>query len=299
MRALAHLSRASGGALAALAASALTGCYAHPPASQLPSASAALDRLRATGACGSGVQAEAKVDQFRKEGRIRLNLLMYAAAPANLRMDVFSPFGVTLATLTSDGARFALSDLRDKRFYVGPPSACNIARFTTVAVPGYVLVDLLRGQAPVLKRTAEPTIAWSGGGYYVLRIGSTRDAREEIHLAPRPEDFGKPWNEQRLRLLDVKVEQYGSVVYHAELEGHHAASTAPARVDPDGIEPPLPPSGPACDAEIPRSIHVEVPGEKADVLFRYDKVQWNPPLPPGTFLQPPPEAMPTVPVSCD
>ena len=288
-------------ALAALALATLaeTGCYAHPPASLLPSASAALDRLRETGQCGSGVQAEAKVDQFRTQGRLRLNLLMYAATPANLRMDVFSPFGATLATLTSDGSRFALSDLRDKRFYVGPASACNIARFTTVAVPGYVLVDLLRGQAPVLKRTGEPTIAWSGSGYYVLRIASTRDAREEIHLVPRAEDFARPWNEQRLRLLDVKVEQYGQVLYHAELEGHRPATTAPARVDPDGVEPPLPPSGPACDAEIPRSIHVDVPSEKADVLFRYDKVQWNPPLPPGTFTQPPSDAMPTVPVSCD
>jgi hypothetical protein len=284
---------------APFAAVVLTGCFAHPPVSQLPSAEAALDRLRATGSCGAGVQAEAKVDEFAKQGRVRLDLLMFAQAPARMRMDVVSPFGVTLATLTSDGSRFALADLRDRRFYVGPASACNIARFTTVAVPGYVMVDLLRGQAPVLKRVGTPTIAWSGSGYYVLRIGSTRDAKEEIHLVPHPDDFGKPWGEQRMRLLDVKVEQYGGVVYHAELADHRGTTTAPARVDPDGVEPPLPPSGPACDAEIPRSIHVEVPGERADVLFRYDKVQWNPPLPEGTFVQPPTDAMPTIPVTCD
>ncbi len=285
-------------ALSALAGFALSGCFVHPPASQLPSADAALDRLRASGQCGLGVQAAAKVDQFRKQGRMRLDLLMFASSPASLRMDVLGPLGGTLATLTSDGSRFALADLRDKRFYVGPATACNIARFTTVAVPGYVLVDLLEGQAPVLKRAGDPTITWSGHGYYVLRVPGTREAREEIHLVPRAEDFGKPWSEQRLRLLDVTVEQYGGVRYHAELANHRATTTAPPRLDPDGVEPPIPPSGPACDAEIPRTIHVEVPGE-ADVLFRYDDVHWNPPLPPGTFTQPAPPAMPTVDVTCD
>ena len=277
----------------------LGGCFVRPPASQVPSAGDALDRLRDTGQCGTGVQAGAKLDHFGKQGRVRADLLMFAQAPANLRLDLVSPFGVTVATLTSDGSRFALTDLRDKRFYVGPASACNIARLTTVPVPAYVLVDLLRGQAPVLKRAAVPTIGWSGSGYYVIRIAGTRDATEEIHLAPHPDDFAKPWSEQRMRLLDVKVEQYGGVLYHAELADHRPTTTAPARVDPDGVEPPLPPSGGPCNAEIPRRIHVEVPGEEADVLFDYDKVQWNPPLPQRTFTQPPPESMPTVPVTCD
>jgi hypothetical protein len=230
---------------------------------------------------------------------VRGDLLMFAQAPANLRLDVVSPFGVTLATLTSDGSRFALADLRDKRFFVGPASACNIARLTTVPVPGHVMVELLRGQAPVLKRAHEPTIGWSGGGYYVVRVDSTRDAHEELHIAPHPDDFGKPWASQRMRLLDVKVEQYGGVVYHAELGDHRTTTTAPARVDPDGVEPPIPPSGPPCDAEIPRRIHVEVPDEHADVLFRYDDVHWNPPIPPGSFTLQPPDGMPTTPVTCD
>jgi hypothetical protein len=245
------------------------------------------------------VKAEAKIDHFAKQSRVRADLLMFASAPANLRLDIVSPFGVTLATLTSDGSHFSLADLRDQRFYVGPASACNIARLTTVPMPGHVLVDVLRGQAPVLKRTASPTIAWSAKGYYVVQIASTRDAREELHIAPHPADFGKPWNEQRMRLLDVKVEQYGGVVYHAELSDHRAAATAPPREDPDGVESAIPPSGPACNAEIPRRIHVEVPDQSADVRFRYDDVKWNPPLAPGTFTQKAPDSMPTVPVVCE
>jgi hypothetical protein len=284
--------------LAFLLASTTAGCAIHPPASQPPTAEAALDRLRATGACGTAIQASAKVDHFGKQGRVRGDVMLFAAAPANLRMDIVSPFGATLATLTSDGARFALADLRDKRFYVGAPSACNIARLTAVPVPGHALVSVLRGQAPLLKRAGEPTLAWSGRGYYVLVLPSTREAREELHLAPHPDDWAKPWSEQRMRLLDVVVEQQGFVLYHAELADHRPAHTAGPRVDPDGVEPPMPPGAP-CDAEIPRRIHVEVPGEDADVLFRFDEVAWNPPIPEGTFTQPRPEAMPVVPVECE
>jgi len=287
-------------ALAALFAFApCAACAIHPPASQPPTGQAAIDRLRATGACGLGVQASAKIDHFGKQGRIRGDVLFFARAPASIRMDIVSPFGATLATLSSDGSRFALSDLREKRFYRGRASACNIARLTTLPVPGDVLVDLLRGQAPILKRTSEPTIAWSGRGYYVVDIASTREAREEIHLEPHPADWSKPWGEQRMRLVDVKVEQAGFVLYHAELDDHRAAHTAPARVDPDGVDPPLPPSGPACEAEVPRRIHVEVPSEEADVLFRYDDVAWNPPIPGGTFVQDAPAGMEITPVDCE
>ena len=207
---------------------------------------------------------------------------------------------MALATLTSDGTSFRLADLREKRFYVGPASACNIARLTAVPVPGSVLVDLLRGEAPVLVHpAAPPTMTWSPDGYWVVRVDSTRDAHEEIHLAPRPSDWGLPWERQRLRVLDVRVTQQGFVLYHAELSDHAAAPTAGPRLDPDNIDPPIPPSGPTCDAEIPRRIHVEVPSPQADVRFVYEQLTWNPPLPGGTFEQAPPAGMGIVPVNCD
>jgi hypothetical protein len=226
--------------------------------------------------------------------------MLFAARPDSVRLDVVSPFGVALATLTSDGARFALADLRDRRFYVGPASACNIARLTTVPVPGHVLVDLLRGEAPVLVHpSVAPTMAWSTDGYWVVRIESTRGAREEIHLAPRPGDWALPWDRQRLRVLDVRVEQQGYVLYHAELSDHAPAQTAGPRIDPDNLEPPIPPSGPVCDAEIPRHIHVEVPSPEADIRFVYGQLTWNPPLPAGTFEQPPLAGTTPTPVTCE
>lgn len=286
---------------AALLLAAATGCGSPPPASQVPSARAAIERMRATQSCGLGVQADAKIDHFGEGGRVRGNVLLFAVTPARLRMDVVSPFGVTLATLASDGKRFTLSDLRDKRFFFGPAEACNIARLTTVPIPGHVLVGLLRGEAPVLKHAGDTatTIEWSRSGYYVVRIRGTRDAEEELHLAPHPDDFGKPWQEQRFRVRDVLVKQQGVTLYHAELADHRGAPMATERVDPDGIDPPVPPSGPQCQAELPRRLHVEVPGKDEDVLFRYDKVTWNPPLIEGLWTQPVPGGVQVMRVDCE
>jgi len=273
-----------------------------PPASAPPNAEAALTRMRDTLACGRAIQASAKVDHFGERGRVRGEVLLLAARPARIRMDIVSPFGVALATMTSDGARFSLADLRERRMYVGPASACNIARLTAVPVPGHVLVDLLRGQAPVLRH--EPhgpalTIAWSTEGYWVLTISGANEAREEIHMAPRAEDWARPWQLQQMRVLDVRVLQQGYVLYHAELGDHSPAPMATPREDPDGLAPPLPPSGPTCTAEVPRKIHIEVIDAESDMRILYQQVLWNPPLPRGTFELPMTPGMPVEPVTCE
>ena len=281
----------------------LCGCPGRsPPVSPIPDAKSAIDRMQKTAAGCNGVQASAKIDHFGKDGRIRGDLLLIATMHANMRMDIVSPFGVSLATLTSDGTAFALADLRDKRFYVGPASACNIARLTTVPIPPYVLVDLLRGQAPVLKTPPNVQmpmdLAWNSRGFYVVHISGTNNADEEIHMAPTDADWDLPWQQQRMRVLDVTVTQKGVVLYHAEMTDHAGAPMAKARIDADGIDPPILPSGPMCTAELPRKIHVEVPSLQEDVQFRYDSVNWNPPLPQGVFTQSPVAGMPTTPVSC-
>lgn len=275
------------------------GCSVKPPESQFPTGEHALQRLQATQACGTGVQATTKIDHFGDGGRVRATLLLFAKSPSSLRMDAVSPFGVTLATLTANGKNFSLADLRDKRFYRGPAEDCNIARLTGVPVPGHALVSLLRGDAPLLRH--EPgatTLTWDSNGYYVVGVPSTREAHEEVRLGVHPDDFGKPWNQQRLRLLEVLVRQYDGVLYRARLENHRPAKMAEARVDPDGIDPPLPPSGPECHAELPEHVSVDVPARKLDVRLRYDEVTWNPPIPEGAFEQAMPGGLLPTTVTC-
>ncbi len=293
---------------AACLAVTLAACAKSPPPSQLPDAQAAIDRMRATTECATGVRADAAIDHFSdKGGRVRAELLMLASRPARIRMDVMAPVVGSVATLASDGEHFALNDMRNKQFLVGPASACNIARITQVPIPGNVLVSLLVGRAPVLVHTPPGppalSLAWSGSGYYVVGIDGTPSAREEIHLQVHPDDWSKPWQEQRLRVIDVEVWQQGQELYDAELTDYRPTGMAaiPAANPLDAVlgETPLPPSGPQCNAELPRRIHVNVPGMGEDVLFRYDKVELNPPLPPSSFTLQPPSGVPVAVVTCE
>ncbi len=245
--------------------------------------------MRATSACGTGMQADAKVDHFSGSTRVRTELLFIASRPARMRMDVLAPVVGTVGTVTSDGSQFQATDLRQHRFLYGPATACNIARITRIPVPGFVLVNLFAGRAPVLRHDAQPTIAWDKGGYYVVEIAGANDAVEKLHIVPHPDDWNKPWGEQRMRVLDVAVTQHGVLLYRAELDTHEKAPMSkPAPCDDvckATGETPTQPSGPVCEAEIPRRIHVEMPSLQTDVLFHYDKVEWNPPLEPNVFTQ--------------
>jgi hypothetical protein len=254
--------------------------------------------MHATYACSRGVTAEAKLDYIGPGGRIRGNVLYLAQSPTRLRLDLFSPFGAMLSTLTSDGASFRLADMRQREFWRGPANACNLARFTRIRLPPAVLVDLFRGEAPVLKHAGSPAqVAWEGGRY-VVRVAGAHGAAERIELEPIPADFARPWDEQRVRVLGVAVEQQGVPLYSVTMADHAKTLTAPTRVDPDGIDPPLPPSGPACEAELPRRLHIEVPGEDHDLVIAVVEASHNPPLPPGVFTQEAQPGMRTLTSSC-
>lgn len=264
------------------------GCATPPPASQFPNAQAALDRMRATTSCSRALTSDAKIDYFGEAGRIRGSLLYVVAVPDKLRLDVVSPFGATISTVTSNGHDFALFDLRQKQFLRGPANACNLGRFTHVPVPPAALVQLLRGEAPVLVHTPNAaTIAWESGEY-VVRIQSTRDATEEIHLQPLAQDYALPFASQRVRVTEVRVLQQGIELYRAQLVGHRPAKMSVARVDPDGLDPPIPPSGPTCQSEVPGRLRLQVPDGDQDVILENVEVSHNPPLSAQAFEQTPP-----------
>ena len=269
---------------ALLGAILLSSCYRVPPASQFPSADAALERMHATYECSRGLQGEAKVEFARGIGRIRVNLLYIAMLPDQVRFDVYSQLGVVLSTVTSDGKDFALRDFREKQHLYGPASACNVERFTQVPVPPHALTQLLRGEAPVLVHSSSTaSIAWEKGRYLVT-ISSKHAAREEIELEPTPADWALPWDRQRVRVRQVLVEQQGVELWSAELDDHVVASTARPRVDPDGLTAPIPASGPPCDAEVPRVLRFEADGQ---VTLRNQEAAHNPPLVEGVFSQQP------------
>jgi hypothetical protein len=288
--------RLDGARLSSLAAAAAfmaaAGCTTPPPASQFPSADDALARVRASYDCALGVRGTAKIDLVTKKGRIKTDVDLTAVTPESVRFDVTTPGIMSLLyTLTSDGKDFKFNDQDQKVFYVGPAKQCNLARFTRVEVPPHALVSLVRGVPPVLVHTREQaSIAWDDG-LYVVEIASKHQAKQELHLEVHPDDFAKPWGQQRLRVRHVRVEQGGSDLYKVDLDEHRAEKTAGPIVDEDGIDPDVPPSGPACEAELPHRIRFRVSDTKDDVIWDYKEAMWNPPLLEGTFDQPKPGGM--------
>jgi hypothetical protein len=277
---------------------ALVGC-GNPPPSQFPTAGDALAQMKKQFACANGIQGDGKIDHFGKEGRVRGEVLMFAINPARVRVDVISPFGAMLFSLTSNGKDFKMLDMKEKQFLHGPAKACNLARLTQVPVPGHVLVALLRGEAPLLiHEPAAPTMAWEDGHYKVV-IPSTREASQEVHLEVMPDDWLKPWKQQRLRVTQVNVRQRDHVIFEADMSRHELTKTAPPREDEDGIDDPILPSGGPCNVEVPRSIHMVVPSKGDDVIFQYAKIAFNPPIPEGAFTQPVPGGVQRVFVDCD
>jgi hypothetical protein len=263
----------------------LAACARAAPPSLLPSADVAIQRMRAGLECSRGLIGEGTFDYFGDEGRLRAKSLYVVARPTRIRFDVLNPLGGVLSTLTSDGERFAFYDLRQRLFLEGPADECNVEQALRVPVPPEALGELLTGQAPILEhRPEQARLAWRDGSY-VLDIESAFAAEEQVRLVPRDEDWLRPWQEQRLRVTLVRVSQQKRVLYEASLSDHRSASNAAPRVDPDGLEPVIPPSGPACAAELPRRLRFVVPGAGRDISFEQSDVHHNPPLTAGLFRQ--------------
>ncbi len=267
------------------------GCFRLPPKSQFPTATHALEQMKAAFSCANGIKTSAKVERYSKQGLVRTKVDLFAFYPARLRIEIDSPFGGTPVSLASDGKTFRLSDTQKNEFLYGPAKPCNLARLTRVPVPGHVLVTLLRGEPPLLKHErAAPSIVWRDGVYRV-NLASAHGAEQVIELEVHEADFDKPWQKQRLRLKKLTTRQHDVVLYVASLDKHRLASTAPPRVDPAGLYKPVPPSGGPCDVEIPRKVRLQVPSSGDDVTFEYTEVKLNQPLLERTFtLNVPPGA---------
>lgn len=273
-------------------AALLAGCH-KAPQHRFPTAGAALSRLRETTSCNRAVQGEARLS-FSGEGRRLSGRLLYLAhAPAELRFDIFSSFGATISTLTSDGRRFSLLDMEQRTLFTGPASACNVQRFTRVPVPPEALVELLRGRPPVLVHEAADAAldfhgSLFGSGHYRLTVAGRHHARQEIELGVVPSDWDLPTDRQRLRLLGVKVEQAGEVLYQVEFSDHRPRKMAPLLQTAEdralGLPAPLA-SGPECAVELADRMRVYVPTTGYELTFDNEELWLNPPLQEGAFVQ--------------
>lgn len=266
-----------------------------PPASTIPDARSALSRLDATYSSVSGISGSAKIDYLGDQGRVRGDVSVLASGPSRLRFAITADVVGAAGEVVSDGTRFEADDKGHGRYIVGAATPCNVARVTQVPLPLDELVPMLWGMRPHLDGPIKcDSINWSGEGYYVVMLSQNAGGvasksgalAHELHVTPYPSDWDKPWSDQRLRLLGVNgwtAAHEGNLVYRVTMKDHQAASTARPISDPDGLNPDVPPSGPNVTVELPRTIRVEVPSKKSDVIFKYSEAFVNPPLIPDAF----------------
>ena len=226
--------------------------------------------MHATYACSRGVSAEAKLDYIGPRGRVRGNMLYLTAVPDRVRLDLSSPFGATLSTLTSDGKRLSLLDLRQKRIHLRPRERLQPrALHAGAAAAARVLVDLLRGEAPVLVHA--PAGSEHRLGERSLRRSRSRApaARASVlELEPLAAGF-------RASLGGAARPRARSRGRAARRPALRVGSTITRRSDrlrrgwyPDGIDRRSRRAGPRASVQLPRRrIHIEVPVEEHDLVI--------------------------------
>lgn len=239
-----------------------------------------LQRHELTSKDVQGIRAEARVDQRGAEGRVRGTVLMFVERTGRVRFDVMTQFG-PIAILTSDGARFAYSDLRQNRYLTGETCPRNIARLLGVPLSAQDTAHFLLGGTPVIEFQTS-TLRWNDDGYYTVTLKGTRGERQELDLELDPSDRERPPAQQRLSLLRTEL-------YDASGDRVWRVSYADLRLVDGG----------AAHVRMPFSVRVEQTASRSDTLVRFKEIKVNPALRDEIFVQTPSPALEQEEASCD
>jgi hypothetical protein len=139
----------------ALAVLALTEC-AHPgpinfgPRGRLKKPEPLFEAVLAQRDHATSVSGAGKALIETKDGTTKLNELIVAKAPSNLRLETTSFFGNPVAVLTADGTAFALFDMEHHQFFEGPATPANVSRLLPIHLRPEDITSLLLGVPPML-----------------------------------------------------------------------------------------------------------------------------------------------------
>jgi len=225
------------------------------------------------------LRAEARVDQRGSDGRIRGTVLMFVARPDHVRFDAMTQFGPA-AILTSDGRRFALTDLRESRYLEGPTCPENIARLLGIPMSGEDVAKLLFGGSPVIAYATSEVECDDGVYHVVVRARDGR--RQELDYEVREQDENAPLEEQRLRLVRSEVfGRNGAREWRATYDDYRVVAA-----DGKGIA-------------MPYEVRFEDARHDADTLVRFEKIDLNVEAPADVFVQRPRPGIAVREVQCD
>ena len=277
--------------IAVALAAACTGCPVSPPLSHLPDGQAAIDRLRASSTCAQAVRVEDASASVPKVPIVKLGAMAIAERPNHFRFD-FSAFGQPAATLICDGTTLTFVNLRNPQTQQLPATADALASAVGIGVTPNVIVSLMLGRPPVLVHQQAPSVKWESG-HYAVELDGANAWHEHIELIPRESDWNKPWQEQRMRLLRVRVSKEGLDLYDARLGDHRVITAAPVTTQNTQLcNPELDKvlgttcdsgarAAPCEDVELPTDVEIESGGKTVSIHEK--KTVLNPPIDPKVF----------------
>jgi len=150
-----------------------------PP--QISSAEELLKQLQERAAAVTGLKARGSVSVNSPQKNYSGNILLTAAKPARLRVDILNFWGQSLVTFLSDGQEMKLLVYGDSKLYKGPATPDNLRRFLPVVVSQEDFLAALTGHLafqqydkPVLLPSPEPAV-------YLLEL-TRRDLPEKVRL---------------------------------------------------------------------------------------------------------------------
>lgn len=264
----------------------LSGCPTRCPTTPHTSAEVALRYHRSMRRPARALRAEARVEQWGREGRIRGTVFMFAQRPERVRFDAMTQFGPA-AVLTSDGTEFALTDLRENKYLYGPTCPANISRLLGIPMSGRDVMLLLLGDTPRIEAERDEIVC-EGDGRYVVTLHGAAGVRQEIELAVRPRDREAPLLEQRLRLRRSEVfGADGGTMWRATFDDYRV------------VEDPRSEADPRMGVAMPFVVRFEDPGHRADTTVRFQEIDLNVDVPDDAFRQQPRPGIPPEHVACD
>ncbi len=231
------------------------------------------------------MRAEARVDRRDGEGRVRGTVLMLVERPDHVRFDAMTQFGPA-AVLTSDGTSFALTDLRENRFFAGPTCAENIALLLGIPLEAQAIGGVLFGEAPMIAGTEEAPLTCESG-QYVVRIRGVDGALEELRYDVLETTAGGDVSGQRTRLRESLL--------------HDAAGELVWRIRWDDyafVEDPTDTQTPRRGLAMAHRIQLELPAQHVDTLVRFERIELNASMPSDAFTQTVRPGLSVEPVEC-
>jgi Domain of unknown function (DUF4292) len=170
--------------LAAIALS-IVACCVHAPPVARPYAAPTADELAALLAARAtnvrSLNARARATSWLGGERVRATVLMLVERDGHLRLEAEVSLQGTVATLATDGERFAFLDARKNELSRGPACPANVASLVRIPLaPADVAAILLGDARRPPEATVTPTVAWDATrGADVLELVA---AAETLHV---------------------------------------------------------------------------------------------------------------------